>query len=306
MTLTIGGYMSENKRIKSLEGLRFYLVVTVVFSHMGFMRVSNTGNWLMDHFFMNGGYAVSYFFILSGFGSALGYTNLFKKIYKENYLNYIGRRIKKIYLPYVVAMCYILIYQFLNWDKSVAFSIRFFETLFKIALGASMTQAWTWSDYTVIGNTPTWFMSCQMFIYLLSPFFLHFIGKIAVDIKKNMLIIYVCLIAEIIIMHSVYKNETVGLATNILYWTPLVRVFEFIIGMCSAYIYIKLSRKELNKIWLYCIDLAAFTVLVVSYFLTLMIGRDKLFVHEQYVQLIHIITFPCVIMGFGKRQMTRL
>ena len=54
-------------RLKQLDGLRFFAIITIILSHLEFLKELKFGNVYWNHFH-NATWGVDYFFILSGFG----------------------------------------------------------------------------------------------------------------------------------------------------------------------------------------------------------------------------------------------
>ena len=167
-----------NKRVISLTGIRFYLAFSVFFAHIGFIRCSDKGKWLFTNVFADGGFAVTFFFILSGYGLFLGYKNRFHIITVREYVTFIKKRLRKLYPAYILSMWSVLIYSFIGWDKSVDLSIRLSSTLLKMLWAATMTQSWIYTIYSRMGNGPAWFVSCIFFCYLIAPIAIKAVNKL--------------------------------------------------------------------------------------------------------------------------------
>lgn len=190
------------------------------------------GGWIWEHLFADGGFAVTFFFLLSGFGVFYGYKGRFIKVSRSGYLHFIARRLKKIYPAYILSEAYILIYQFLKWDKTVSLNIRLLATLKKLLYAASMTQSWIYTKLTLSGNNPAWYISCIFFMYIISPFLLKAIERIRKSCK-NAMTCYFCVFSllciEIVLIlkfSADYKT-----ASTIIYYTPIARTLEYILGM---------------------------------------------------------------------------
>jgi peptidoglycan/LPS O-acetylase OafA/YrhL len=97
-----------DKRIDSLTSLRFLMILMIFLNHLSFLG-DGTGNSIYDQYFHNPNMAVTFFFILSGFG--LTYKSFLNKEYAINChynlkigFSYAWKRMKKLYPLYIITM----------------------------------------------------------------------------------------------------------------------------------------------------------------------------------------------------------
>ncbi|WEG11497.1 acyltransferase [Pullulanibacillus sp. KACC 23026] len=95
------------KRFGQLDSLRGIVAAIVMFAHISLvykvtpLLITRLLTWSPLRVFINGGGAVMFFFVLSGFVLSLPFLNQ----NKVPYLPYIIKRIFRIYLPYILAIC---------------------------------------------------------------------------------------------------------------------------------------------------------------------------------------------------------
>lgn len=237
---------TNKRKITSFDGLRFLFSILIFLNHCTFLNLG--GGTLFEDYLHNGGFSVSFFFLMSGYGLAIGYAEKFGTVRKENYKQFVFRRLKKIYPAYLVSMFIILFYELVmrisSGESGVLKEIVSFG--FKLIVASTMTQAWVYTKYWSIGNSVGWYISCLFFMYLITPFLFHFMAKIRPkiwNVKKAIAVYGLIMLAcysFIVILDWVFRTQ--GWESNILYLTPLVRVPHFIIGVCGGYIYCALSE----------------------------------------------------------------
>lgn len=167
--------------------------------------------------------AVACFFVLGGFCSAIAYADKFSKpdfIYGK----YVVNRLIKYYPIHWLFLLVSLICA----DFEI---IRFF-------LNASLLQSWVpkMSVYFSF-NGVSWYLSDIVFFVLICPFLLRFLSPMKVK-KLIMVLAFICFAYLIlaILLPIKYQHQ-------ILYIHPIVRLFDFAIGLIGGLLYIKLKDK---------------------------------------------------------------
>ena len=186
------------ERTIALQGLRFLFITDIVFGHAG-----NT-------FLGGGGAECSFFFVVSGFLFTL------KPIpYKE----YLWQKTKHIYPPYWICLA-LLFLGFVvkgTWDK-LDFGWDFIPHLLLVQSWIPVTDDWF---FKYLGTS--WFLSSLLFCYIIAPI----LYKI-VDSYKKWLYLQILLTCTIICF--ILENSS-AYASWLTYASPIVRCFEFLLGM---------------------------------------------------------------------------
>lgn len=232
--------------------LRFIAAILVVVNHYSPIR-----NVLVN----NGGEAVSFFFLLSGFILVVAYE---KQIVQNNLAlgTFYVKRIARIFPLYLLALFLTLSYHFLiQYSHS--------HLAFKLPLEVLMIQSWFYSGSI---NYPAWSISCEFFFYLLFPLYI-------LKLKNRSLrsAIYIAITLLLTIMATSYFLESMSypflrpdLKGGFLYQHPIVRLPMFFWGNVLGFMYIKnvtIPTKQLILMLLtgcLCIFLWTFKPLVIG------------------------------------------
>ncbi len=232
--------------------LRFIAAILVVVNHYSPIR-----NVLVN----NGGEAVSFFFLLSGFILVVAYE---KQIVQDNLAlgTFYVKRIARIYPLYLLALFLTLSYHFLiHYSHS--------HLSFKLPLELLMIQSWFYSGSI---NYPAWSISCEFFFYLLFPVYI-----LKLKDKSLRTNIYIAIAVLLMIMATSYFLESMSypflrpdLKGGFLYQHPIVRLPVFFWGNVLGFMYIKnvtIPAKQLILMFLagcFCLFLWTFKPLVIG------------------------------------------
>lgn len=222
--------------IKTLTGIRSILLLFIFCTHFRWViNNSEIGKSLFEVLFL-GRYGVLFFFLLSGFCTAVGYTHIFSMFSIEKYIKFFKRKLIKLYPLYVLSGLVALL--FLKIPQQGVKAIYSY-----IVSYIPMLQTWGIINMKGSGNDAGWFLSCLFFCYLLTPFILILLNKIK-DIKYHVLFCIVnYLILFIFSLNLVNNNDT---QNSFLYIFPPVRIFEYMIGLDFGLIYIKNLKTNMN------------------------------------------------------------
>lgn len=167
--------------INALTSVRFYLFLSIFVSHFFFIKKSQIGNFLFENFLYNGNFAVTFFFILSGFCIALGYSDKFQVLDFDKIKNFIMKRIMKLYPLYIltgfIGLIIAIVTKKVLWVKLCEF----------IFLYMTMIQSFL-KNYSMF-NSVAWFVSAIFLCYLLTPFAFYLMEKLS-KLKSIYLSIY--------------------------------------------------------------------------------------------------------------------
>lgn len=227
--------MTFMKKINSYTGIRFYWAMTVVVCHLYWIYDGNFYHGRY-YFLKNGNFAVTGFFILSGFLVSMHYADAFEEdgLLRQGYV-FMRNHIKKWYFLYLVSMVPALFVEI--WHcKSIIEGGKLFG---RVVLNLLLVQAWIPKhEYSL--NRAAWFLSCLCAIYLFTPLILKWNKKIRSKKSKVVLAAFGCLIA--IYIWADYLG--------ILYNHPFYRVFQFMLGV-FLYDLVKEVKMNVAKFWGY-------------------------------------------------------
>ena len=198
-----------------------------------------------------GHWGVSVFFVLSGFVSVISqYQKEELKTSPKEVTKYAIGKIKKLYLLYVLTTLALAIFSFIG-DKTEPIE----KVLARLLENFLLIQEWLPLQSRSI-NVPAWFL-CTLFLsYFIFPFVINKMKKNYTN-KKALLSIVALYIIQVIIC-LISKNiplneyeENMFLVYNvpdwIIYYHPITRVMEIIIGYNLGYLYINRTKANIKK-----------------------------------------------------------
>lgn len=218
--------MKINQRLDALTSLRFFAAAMIVFHHL-------IGNGLFDltkH--PDGssalGQGVSFFFVLSGFILFHVYPKLDTWTEKCHFWR---ARVARIWPALAFSLFLFFLISPSKWEWTTALC------------NLLMVHAWIPdSKYFYSYNAPSWSISTEFFFYLVFPFLL-------VNWTKNWwvrLLVSCCVVVSaIFILDYLFPASYDSIMPGILYISPVIRIFEFIFGMCVSFLWHK-SRPNIH------------------------------------------------------------
>lgn len=224
--------------IKPLTSLRFFFALMVFVSHLYFLEDSPDVflQSLFNNYFKEGYIGVSFFFVLSGFILAYTYQNKFidKSISSASF--YIAR-VARIYPLHL--LCFFiaipLTYDIFTGDKM--------DWLQQAFTNITLTQTYIpVRAYYFSFNIPTWSISNEMFFYVLFPFLLPLLFKFSKSAFSSILFIIVLLAFPLLLMVVVPESYYHA----IFYVNPIIRIFDFILGIFLYNIFIRVNQTNLK------------------------------------------------------------
>lgn len=236
--------------LNSLTSLRFFFALAVFFSHLTFIKTDLVWyNWIKNTIFFEGYVGVGFFFILSGFVLALNYQH---KVIQPNFSfkNFYIARFARIYPLHLITFCimipYVVFMDLFQWDKAL--------------LNISLLQSYIpYKAFYFTINNVSWSISTEFFFYLMFPFYV--IGLMRYPKLKYTLLL---IIPTIIISEPHFAKDR-DLEKGLFYINPLVRSFDFILGivLCQVYQKIKGTPISISKGTL--LELAALLLFIVFF-----------------------------------------
>ena len=245
--------MNQNLKIKSLkankiqtlDSIRFFMIFLIVMSHFDTMQNFESTCGIYRAFRISAGMAVDYFFVLSGFGMMYSYVNKepVLSLKPVSLVDFAIKHVKKLYRLYLILLLICIPYDILSYyDVYGNIDIRCFvneiiKLLFCVPLLQSATGILRLSHAL---NGVSWFLSSLFCIYVVSPFFLIFFGKI--NKFKSVITTLALNILTLIVVRSVfYEIQDRSFFDDLVYGSPYCRFLYVSIGMLLAKVVVLLK-----------------------------------------------------------------
>ena len=224
----------ELKRLEPLTSLRFFVATIIVIRH-------SAGIFSLKIPFLEYEQTISFFFILSGFILTYVYPSFNSKHEIKNFFKARFARIWPVHF-----FCFLLIVFTL---PKIAWVVWPNLHVWPRALtNLLLIQAWIPRyDYFFSFDTPTWSISTDFFFYLCFPFLIAgfrntWLKKLIFSFLLVMGMILLCKLYHLVdITHLSSPHEISSYA--LIYINPLSRLFEFVLGMCTALLFINLRQR---------------------------------------------------------------
>lgn len=212
------------KQLKALTATRGFAALLVVIFHFGTdIRPFS----YFEQFFTGGNFAVSYFFVLSGFVMYWTYHNR-----HISFGNFIKRRIARIaplywfalLLSMIAPVYYYKVYHNPPIDAEVVKSLL---------LNVFFLQGY-FPKYSLSINSPGWSLSVEMFFYILFPVLLVIAKRnIRMFLIAGTTFFLLSQMAHVAMVNHMPSADNE--AHNLIFYHPLFHLNEFIIGMMGGY-----------------------------------------------------------------------
>ena len=230
-----------NKRINTLESLRFFMVLTIALSHLDLFAFGQSPFFAKT--FHNSDLGVHFFFILSGFGLACKHINTGKFAIEDRWslvkgFKYAFSKVKGIYVPYLVSMAVcvpLVFYQSFVADGLMGAVVK---SAVKLVIAPTLLQSLVGHImFTNIFNGVCWFLSTLFILYIFYPLLEKLIDKICKDRKTvivSIIATFICIILSKLLLGKL--DVILGSGFYLNYVSPLYRVFFLILGIELAYL----------------------------------------------------------------------
>lgn len=217
--------------LNSLTSLRFFFALAVFFSHLTFVKTDIAWyNWLKNNVFFEGYVGVGFFFILSGFVLALNYQQKVMQpgfAWKKFYIARFARIYPLHLLTFALMLPWVVITGIFQWDKTI--------------VNAFLLQSYIpFKAYYFTINNVSWSISTEFFFYLMFPIYVISL------VRYPKLKYFLLLIIPAIIYAEPYLIKNRDLEKGIFYINPLVRSFDFILGIVLFQVYSKMKQSSIN------------------------------------------------------------
>lgn len=185
-----------------------------------------------------GGFAVCFFFMLSGFVLSCGYQD---KILTGTvkYKDFIAGRALRIYILHWLLVPIGFYMHRVDWGYTGKYLVA----------NILLLQSWIPDHYSYYsGNGVSWFLSTLLFCYIVYPFL---IKRLSVLHLKGNMIIGILLFFVRIVLESIIPQDS---AVDWLYISPFTRWIDFCMGILVYRFYRQLGQESFNYnvFWLKC------------------------------------------------------
>ena len=218
--------MSQTRWIGSFAGLRFIMVIFLIFHHFDMYNALNVSGWNSCMNWLREGFlCVNFFFILSGFVVQYGYGD---KLLSGNTsdFKFIFYRIAHLW-PLHVLMLIVCAYVYANYNSDfISYTIKNKAFIANLFLVQSIVPD---NTFAFQYNGAAWAVSTEMFFYLL------FIFAVRLDLRR--LIALTCLSWAVILLNIAFVKMNFPVPGWYYYINPVTRSAEFLLGMvlCHAF-----------------------------------------------------------------------
>ena len=215
-----GRMNTDQNHLHALTGLRFFAALAVFVHHTGDLNIGGID-------FPLGGYAVSFFFVLSGFILTYVYAG---KLTRESIGNFYLRRVARIWPLHLVTLliCIACIFKFRGVSQQPGL----------LATNFFLLQSWIPNyQYIFSFNTVAWSISVEAFFYLVFPLFI--LGGFKRFVGKWILVAAIGIVAMIGLRYlerHVELPASISLG-SIPHTNPVMRLFEFVTGIGCGFVY---------------------------------------------------------------------
>lgn len=228
--------LKEREHIKPLTSLRFIFALMVFCCHLNIIQ--EFGTEAMKTFYLDymveGYLGVSFFFILSGFILSVNYYD--RVVEGKLKINdfYFARIARIVPVTWVGLLVSIPITVFYKLHLGVKVLLAAF--VFNLALVQSFIPS---ADYYMAYNPPDWSLSCELFFYISFPWLILFFNRYA----GKWTFISISVILSVGLLLFLMSSINVDWHHSIFYVNPLVRIFDFILGIFLYLLYRNIPQR---------------------------------------------------------------
>lgn len=250
--VTTSSAAPEKARLDALTALRFLAAGMVVVSHAAGVFHCLDKKWLIDLPLAQG---VSFFFVLSGFILTYNYPRLsgVKEVWQ-----FWRARFARIWPAHVFTL-FLCLFVFAlkpltTWGVPISYNI---------AAHVAMIHGWILQDqffFTI--NPPSWSISTEFAFYLLFPLLIWKQEKTwwtKLLLAAGVVLAFIWLGGR---WHLPDMGNPAGLTGHgLMYINPLVRVFEFVLGMTCATLWQQVRHRKFNTALLTTLEVGFITII---------------------------------------------
>lgn len=222
----------DKPKILPVTSVRFFAAFYIVCYHLiGIAGVIGTGDSVLPQILGYGFVSVSFFFTLSGYVLALSYLDTGRLLQTKAFF---VARFARLY-PLIVATMLLDIPHTIYVERRVGLGHS--QNLAALLNSIFVTSAWLPNVGSL--DPPVWSVSVEIFFYLLMPWIGPWLWRrsgwwlcgfaVAIYAAGNLAVVYV--------VHL----KVNGLVTA---YNPLLHLYEFLLGICAAKLFLNLVRDE--------------------------------------------------------------
>ena len=246
------------QKMDSIQALRALAFFSVFLNHC-YIR---TNGWAISVFFMLSGFLL----VNSRFPRPDDFTPAVGKNIRSAY-----SKVKSLYHLYILAMLPIIVLEIFSIYKGAAGSYG--SLIFEIVLSVLMIQSW-FPGHSIALNGVAWYLSTMVFLYFAFPYILKIIRKYrrlsaAVFVMAALFVLEAALSAAEPAIYSLTSGFGSGLNSPdfALWFTfifPPFRLIDFALGCNLGYIFLSLRDKEHSKAVLWGLDILTVLLFAVT------------------------------------------
>lgn len=266
--------IEKRRPLPALTGIRIFAAMYVVLLHTGSGYLGRHGApRAMVEFLSKGYFAVSLFFVLSGFILAYTYEGAMNGGRQAR--DFWVARFARVYPVYLLALA--LAFPF-SWDVTPR---QRFAVL-------AMIQSWMpWSPYLARAwNFPAWSLSVEAFFYLCFPILLPALNRLTVARLRALAVALLALIAAGNLAQPIENWPRASWVVARYVPLPLLRLPEFAVGMALGLLFLRAPKWKNSGI--VSVAMAALAVA----WLCLPVGRWGSAVVAPFAALIVSLAYP--------------
>jgi len=238
----------RSQHLPALTGLRFFLALWVIFTHLiGNGHVYEPLVLMLpgplQDLVRRGYQAVPTFFVLSGF--VLARTYGLTEWTRASFSKYLRGRIARVYPVYLLSLLIVSPFIARAHDQPKGWLV---------AMHLTLTQGWFSGHYTAGWNTPAWSLSCEMFFYLIFPLLIVPMRNRGWGITTGAALVS-CVLTQ--------AMWAAGISDQI---KPLIHLSDFLMGIAVARAFDLLTQRRSapSGIWFYGLGLLG-SALILAY-----------------------------------------
>lgn len=218
---------AANKKIYVLQGLRGILLLEIFMFHSFQTRL------------FNGAFAVSAFFMLSGF--VLVYKHLNDDTAAQNPYHFARKKILSIYPYHVLFLLLAFIPCITRMIAANEFS-GIFSQFSQLAVSLLLVQSWIPdTSYYFSMNGISWYLSTSIFLYFCFPFICSHLKQWHTRRHAYVVMVFLILV-DLFISLAAFCFEYYNISFLASHWFtyifPPARLPDFLIGCCLGYLYL--------------------------------------------------------------------
>jgi peptidoglycan/LPS O-acetylase OafA/YrhL len=271
--------------IEALTGLRWFAALAVCLSH----NVPGGKTPLVVATFFSSGYmGVTIFFVLSGFVMTVTYVEAMPGPKFGNKWNYAVARVARVVPLYLLVLFVVILWNFNPAPRSVIW----WHVLAIQAWSGNLGVAYSW-------NGPGWSVGVETFLYAMFPLLILLSRGLTSTRRVVVLaLLVVAVMATLLILFHLGGNDQLprwhpASAHRWLYRSPLMRLGDFLLGICCALIY----ARERHRVSL--VRAAPFVAAAMSMLILVLMAVPQLSLTAPSYDLAYALPGALLILGLA-------